>query len=98
MGLFYKTPEDLKQVETLVLAAGQQMALMGKGYGNPGLLDELAAEATAAATAARDRLMAEGRDKDLKAFRKHLLSVGGYMDNAPYNQLFMPFVNQSLAS
>jgi hypothetical protein len=98
MGIFYKTPSDLVHLETLVGAAGQEMALVPRGYANPDVLNDLTSLAAEEAAIQRGRLIAEGREKDLKAFRKHLLYVGGYMDNGPFNQLYAPFVRDHLGS
>lgn len=97
MGLFYKTPNDLKELESLVLAVGQEMDAMGRGRGNAAVLDQVLLETTARMHTERDRLLAGGRNGDLKAFRKHLLSVGKFMDNGPYNQMYEPWLRKHLS-
>jgi len=98
MGLFYKTPADLKELESLILAVGREMAAMGRGVGNPAVLDEMLLETTARMHSERDRLLSGGRASDLKAFRKHLMSAGTFMDNAPYNQLYEPWLRKHLSA
>ncbi len=97
MGLFYKTPPDLRPTQEAVMAAAQEIAIRGKGYGTPGFLEEeLLPRALDAMHKTRTELLASGREKDLKAFRKHLLGVGGFMDNGPYNKVFAPLVRDNL--
>ena len=97
MGLFYTTPADLKETEDFVMMVSQEIAIRGKGYGTAGLLEEYMPEAVRMLRACRDRLRAEGRDKDLKDFGKHLLRVGKYMDNGPYNHGFYPLIKNNLS-
>lgn len=96
MGLFYKTPVDLKQLESMVLAVGQQMALMGKGLDTAAVLEDMLPDTVELMQRESARLIAAGREKELKVFRKNLLSVGKYMDNGPYNRMFAPFVRDNL--
>lgn len=97
MGLFYKTPPDLEPTYSAIMAAAQEIATRASGYGTPGYLEqELLPRAETAMQESRARLLAEGRDKDLKAFRKHVLSVGRFMDNGPYNRVFYPLVKENL--
>jgi hypothetical protein len=97
MGLFYKTPPELESTFRAVMGLAGEIAIRGKGHGTPGYLEqELLPRAIAETQAARTRLLAAGRAQDLKRFRKHLLSVGGFMDNGPYNRMFLPFVNEHL--
>ncbi len=98
MGLFYKPSEDLAPVYNDVMAAAQQISLRAKGCDTPGYLEELMPRAIMSMQECRARLLAEGRDADLKRFRKYLLSVGKFMDNGPYNHVFYPLVNDSLKS
>lgn len=93
MAIFYKTPPDLQPTFDAVMAAAREIAIRGKGYGTPGFLEEeLLPRALTAMHDSRTRLLSEGREKDLKAFRKRLLSVGSFMDNGPYNRSFAPLV------
>jgi hypothetical protein len=92
VGLFYSVPPDLKGVESIILAAGQQISLRSKGASIPGLANELMTEAADQMQQIRERLSSEGRLDELKRFRKHLLKVGGYMDNGPFNHIYRPFV------
>lgn len=79
------------------MAAAQEIALRAKGLGSPGYLEgELLPRAEQAMQPSSARLRSEGRDKDLKSFRKHVLSVGRFMDNGRYNQVFLPFVKENL--
>ena len=94
--LFYKPSEDLAPVYNEVMAAAQQIAARAGGYGTPGYLEELMPRAIMSMQECRARLLAEGRDADLKRFRKYLLSMGKFMDNGPYNRVFYLLVNDNL--
>ena len=96
MGLFYKTPTDLKQLESMVLAVGQQIAMIGKGIDTGPVLQDMLPDVVALMRQECNRLVAEGRENELKALQKHLLSVGRYMDNGPYNRMYAPFVREHL--
>ncbi len=95
MALFYKVPPDLAPTYRLVQGIQGHIAGLGK-FTPPGLVEELMPEVVAELQAARSRLNSEGRQKDLKAFKKYVLKVGGFMDNAPYNKVFYPMVNENL--
>jgi hypothetical protein len=93
MGLFYKVPQDLKSLESLIMAMGQEIASRGKGYGTPGLLEqEYIPEVSRQWSENRVRLTNEGREGELAGLRKHVLKVGTFMDNAAYNRGFRPIV------
>lgn len=98
MGFFYKLPDDLKQLESMVLAVGQEMAAFGKGSGRPEILEDMLPDTVSLMQSESSRLFADGRSKDLKELRKHLLSVGKYMDNTSYNRLYYPFVRDNLSN
>ncbi len=93
MGLFYRTPTDLKDLENCMMALAQEIAIRGKGYGTPGFLEEeLQPTVIRSWTEARERLAAEGRSDDLKRLRKSVLKTGTFMDNGPYNHVFRPLI------
>jgi hypothetical protein len=95
MALFYKVPEDLKTLDSLIAGMAQEVAIRGKGYGTPGFLEEhYIPEIQRGWAEARARLSATGRDADMKALRKHALKVAGFMDNGPYNHVFRPTILQ----
>src|SRR5258705_10522494 len=96
MSLFYKPTPDLKPVYDLAMRVGQEIAIRFNGYGTPGYLEEMLPELAAAMQSSRDRLISEGRTKDLKSFRKYVLSGGSFMDNACFNRQFLPFVDEHL--
>jgi len=95
MALFYKVPPDLESTYRLIEGIQGHIAGLGK-FTPPGLVEELMPEVVAGLQAARSRLNSEGRQKDLKAFKKYVLKVGSAMDNAPYNKVFYPMVNENL--
>jgi hypothetical protein len=98
MGLFYKVPDDLKTLDSLIGGMAQEVAIRGKGYGTPGFLeDHYIPEIQREWADAQARLWSAGRDADLKALRKHVLRVAGFMDNAPYNHVFRPTILQICA-
>jgi len=96
MPFFYKTPADLSELESFVMRVASEIALRAMGGGSPGYLEEMMAEVIVEMDAARVRLTSEGRQGDLKAFRKHLLHLGSFMDNAPYNHVFLPLLEAHL--
>jgi hypothetical protein len=95
--MFYKTPPELKGVEDAIQAAGQQIALTSTGNHTPGFMQELMAKAAQEMQQTRDRMVSQGRHAELKKFMKHVLYVGGYMDNGAFNHTFRPFVLEHLA-
>ena len=98
MGLFYSVPSDLKGLEAMIMAVGQEMAMQGNGYDRSDVLDDMLPDTIGLMHSESARLLAEGRSTDLAKFRKHLLGVGKFMDNAPYNRMFAPFVRENLAA
>lgn len=95
MALFYKIPPDLKPTYSLVQGIQGHIAGLGQ-FTPPALVDELMPDVVAALQQTRTRLTNEGRQGDLKAFKKYILKVGRFMDNAPYNHVFYPMVNENL--
>lgn len=96
MGLFYNVPNDLKNLESMVMAVGQEMAMQGKGYDTSAILADMMPDTISLMRSESARLAREGRAKDLAQLKKHLLGVGKFMDNAPYNRMFAPFVRDNL--
>jgi hypothetical protein len=93
MGLFYRVPEDLKQLETMI----GSLALFFANRGTPqGLIDETAAEVAQEAARARSRLQSEGRYDEIRKLRKCVLKTWSVMDNRPYNRVFIPFIDRIL--
>lgn len=90
MGLFYRVPADLEDIDGRV-----QHLLMTIAEGDrstPGMLEDIMPEVSAELVAAMNRLRAEGRADEVKRYKKHLMKVATFMDNSLYNHVFYPWI------
>lgn len=95
MGLFYRVPDDLKNLELMISGLAQHVAGAGT-FTPPGLVEELSEEVSQEAARVRSRLNSAGRNEDIRKLRRHVLNTARFMDNRLYNKLFTPFIDSIL--
>jgi hypothetical protein len=94
MGLFSGMPDDLAATYKAAMAVAYQMRDTYQGNGNPEVLETLISGAVTQGQQARTRLLAEGREREWKRFRKSLYRAGAFLDIPPYNRMYEPFVRK----
>lgn len=91
MGLFYRVPADLEDVNGRVQHLLHVIAGAGEST-PPGMLEDIMPEVSAELVAAMNRLRAEGRADEVKRYKKHVMKVATFMDNGHYNHVFYPWI------
>jgi len=88
MGLFYKVPDDLTGLNDHV----STLLIVMAGGGSAGMMQELRSEVTVEWRSTMARLRAQGRDEDVRRYEKYVKRFAGFMDNAHYNHVFLPWI------